>query len=96
MQQSLDAWVAMWDDTHQRFAIDGRRVYLTGFSGGARVAIYFAHSCRDCVAGVIACGAGFPRGVIPSADTHFPIFAIAGFDDFNFLEIKYLDEALAW
>lgn len=95
MQQSLDAWVAMWDDTHQRFVIDGRRVYLTGFSGGARVAVYFARSCRDCIAGVIACGAGFPQGISPAADLHFTLFAIAGFDDFNFPEIRNLDEALA-
>src|SRR5213075_3114961 len=53
MQQSLDAWVAMWDDTHQRFNIEGQRVYVTGFSGGARVAIYFARLCKDCAAGVI-------------------------------------------
>jgi predicted esterase len=95
MQQSLDAWVAMWDDTHQRFAIDGRRVYLTGFSGGARVAIYFAHSCKDCIAGVIECGAGFPRGISPATEMHFMVFAMAGYDDFNFPEIRNLDEALA-
>ncbi|MDQ2856919.1 MAG: dienelactone hydrolase family protein [Acidobacteriota bacterium] len=95
MQQSLDAWVAMWDDTHQRFAIDKRRVYVTGFSGGARVAIYFARACSDCVSGVIACGAGFPNGISPSPDLHFTVFAIAGFDDFNFPEIRKLDEALA-
>jgi predicted esterase len=95
MQQSLDAWVAMWDDTHQRFAIDKRRVYVTGFSGGARVAIHFARACSDCISGVIACGAGFPNGVSPSPDLHFTVFAISGFDDFNFPEIKRLDEALA-
>ena len=29
---------ALWTDSHERFAIDDRRVYTTGFSGGARVA----------------------------------------------------------
>ena len=28
----------LWGDTHARIAIDPRRVYTTGFSGGARVA----------------------------------------------------------
>ncbi len=50
---------AVWKDTHARFNIDEKRVYATGFSGGARVANSFAASCRGCVAGVIACGAGF-------------------------------------
>jgi dienelactone hydrolase/TolA-binding protein len=94
MQGSLDAWVAMWDDTHQRFAIDARRVYVTGFSGGARVAIYFAKLCGDCIAGVIACGAGFPQGVTPSSDLKFVLFGAAGVDDFNFPELRNLDAAL--
>ena len=33
-----DAVSAMWGDTHVRLAIDDRRVYAAGFSGGARVA----------------------------------------------------------
>lgn len=95
MQQSMDAWVAMWDDTHQRFSIDARRVYVTGFSGGARVAIYFARLCVDCIAGVIACGAGFPQGVAPSSDLKFVLYGVAGVDDFNFPELRNLDAALA-
>src|SRR3954465_510325 len=94
IQQSNDAWVAMWDDTHERFAIDSQRVYAAGFSGGARVAIYFALLCRDCIAGVIACGAGFPQGIQPSSDLRFKIFGVAGVDDFNFLELRDLDAAL--
>ncbi|HYE75428.1 MAG TPA: hypothetical protein VEF04_18935, partial [Blastocatellia bacterium] len=33
---------AFWNDTQTRFAIDERRVYATGMSGGARVASSFA------------------------------------------------------
>lgn len=95
MQQSLDAWVAMWDDTHQRFSLDAKRIYLTGFSGGARTAIYFAKACRDCIAGVIAGGAGFPVGVTPSSDLKFVLYGVAGYDDFNFPELRNLDGALA-
>ena len=50
----------LWADTHARFSIDDQRVYLAGFSGGARVAISVAFWLKDRVAGVIACGGGFP------------------------------------
>jgi predicted esterase len=95
MKLSLDAGKAMWKDTHERFAIDERRTYVTGFSGGARVAIFLASYCNDCVAGVIACGAGFPEEVKPSASMHFLFFGTAGTDDFNFAEMKSLPDPLS-
>ena len=94
-QLAVDAWNAVVKDTHERFAIDDNRVYATGFSGAARAAIYLAMSCRDCISGVIACGAGFPAGVIPSPALHFAVFSVAGVEDFNFPEVKDLDDALA-
>ena len=95
LQLSVDAWNAIVKDTHERFAIDDNRVYATGFSGAARAAIYLATRCNDCIAGVIACGAGFPAGVTPSPALHFAIFSVAGIEDFNFPEVKDLDDALA-
>lgn len=95
LQQSVDAWNAIVKDTHERFAIDDERVYATGFSGAARAAIYLAMSCRDCISGVIACGAGFPAGITPSPALHFAVFGVAGVEDFNFPEVKDLDDALA-
>ena len=53
----------LWGDTHARIAIDPRRVYTTGFSGGARVASGMGLRSRDQVAGVIAFGAGLPSAV---------------------------------
>jgi predicted esterase len=94
-QLAVDAWNALVKDTHERFAIDDDRVYATGFSGAARAAIYLATRCRDCISGVIACGAGFPAGVIPSRALHFAVFSVAGVEDFNFPEVKDLDDALA-
>jgi tetratricopeptide (TPR) repeat protein len=44
---------------------------------------------------VIASGAGFPEGVEPSAKVHFAVFGAAGIEDFNFPEMKLLDEKLA-
>jgi hypothetical protein len=40
---------ALLTDTEARFPIDSRRVYATGFSGGARVATGLAMGCRGCV-----------------------------------------------
>lgn len=94
VQASLDSWNAITRDTTARFALDDGRAYAAGFSGGARVAILFASQCNDCLAGVIAVGAGFPEGVEPSAKMHFALFGVAGIEDFNFHEVKSLDEKL--
>src|SRR4030095_13564057 len=42
MDVAVNAWNAMQIDSHQRFAIDDERIYATGFSGGARVAVHIA------------------------------------------------------
>jgi dienelactone hydrolase len=94
LRPSLDAAAALWDDTHARFSIDERRVHAAGFSGGARLAVRFGYLCRGCLAGVVACGAGFPSDIKPSAAVPFPVYAVAGIDDFNFPELKNLDDAL--
>ena len=65
---------AMLKDTRKRFSIDEKRIYTTGFSGGARVATRVASSCTGCVAGVIACGAGFPSDIKPSSRTGFVLY----------------------
>src|SRR5258706_13948763 len=78
----------------ERFAVAAPRAYATGFSGGARRAYFSAVRCQGCFAGVIACGAGLPAGVTPSPAFHFAIFSTVGIEDFNFAEVKTVDEAL--
>ncbi|HYO63878.1 MAG TPA: hypothetical protein VER08_09625 [Pyrinomonadaceae bacterium] len=95
VQPSLEATKAMWDDTHARLSIDERRVYAAGFSGGARTAVRLAYLCRNCLAGVVAVGGGFPVGVEPSREVTFALFGVAGTDDFNFPEMRRLDDTLA-
>jgi len=90
---AITAWNAMQTDSHQRFAIDDERLYATGFSGGARVATGIAIACK-CLAGVIANGAGFPINVSPSQAMHFVYFSAAGIDDFNYAELRNLEEPL--
>ena len=90
---AVNAWNAMQIDTHRRFAIDDERMYATGFSGGARAAIRVAIGCK-CLAGVIAGGAGFPVDLGPSPEMKIVFFAVAGIDDFNYPEVKSLEEPL--
>lgn len=89
-----DIIAALWQDTHERLAIDARRVYTTGMSGGARVATSVAIGLKDYIAGVIACGAGFPYAKAPQKDFRFAFFGIAGIEDFNLLELRQLEEPL--
>jgi len=80
----------LWSDTHQRFAIDERRVYTTGFSGGARVASAIALSYRGAVAGVIAASGGPRPNFNPLPVNQFAFFGTAGTEDFNFTEMQQL------
>jgi len=86
---------AMWKDTRQRFAVDSRRIYAAGFSGGARVATRFHMLTSKTCAGIIACGAGLPidfgdlGSLKPAA-----WYGIIGLSDFNNYELLELDKAL--
>jgi tetratricopeptide (TPR) repeat protein len=84
-----EAAQAMFDDTHARLSIDDRRIYLAGFSGGARLSAELAQHCA-CAAGVILAGAGFQ----PAAQDSFVVFSVIGSYDFNYGEMIALDESL--
>lgn len=85
-------FTSFWQDVHTRFNVDPQRTYAAGFSGGARLAAAFASRCSGCLAGVIACGAGFPADSKPDSSTSFAYFGVAGVDDFNFSEMWELDK----
>lgn len=85
---------AMMQDVTTRFAVDTRRMYTTGFSGGARVAVMVALLCGDCIAGVFGQGAGFPASAPPSKEARFSYFAAVGELDFNHAEVLNLAEEL--
>ncbi len=89
------ALMAMWNDAVGRFAIDGRRVYVTGFSGGGRAAVDIAYKLPGRIAGVIGAGAGFADGQAPTRDPPFLYFGTVGDRDFNYYEMRQLDEKLA-
>lgn len=94
MPLSAEAAQAMLGDVTTRFAIDDKRVYLTGFSGGARVATAIAMRLPGRIAGVIGCGAGFATGVEPSSSLPFVYYGTVGTEDLNYPEMKQLDRAL--
>lgn len=85
---------AMWKDTRERFTVDSRRIYATGFSGGARVASRFHDKTGKSCAGIIACGAGVAEdfgdlgSLKPAA-----WYGIIGLADFNYYELLDLETA---
>ena len=88
------AIAALIEDTRNRLSIDEKRIYTTGFSGGARVATRVASSCNGCIAGVIACGAGFPSDITATSATSFVFYGTVGNEDFNYPEMKRLEGKL--
>jgi dienelactone hydrolase len=90
---SAAAVLAMWPDLGRRFSIDPNRIYVTGMSGGARVAMQVALGKHNNIAGVIASSAGYPDSR-PRTTVPFAVFATAGKEDFNYLEMRQLDRKL--
>jgi len=77
----------LFEDSQIKLAINPSRIYLTGFSGGARVACMIAQS-KPGIKGVIACSAGFQPTKKPLG---FQYIGIAGTQDMNYLEMRQLN-----
>jgi dienelactone hydrolase len=90
----LEATQATVNDVQTRVSIDPRRIYLAGFSGGARASSQIALLCK-CVAGVLLNGAGFSNSQSLASDAPFPVYSAIGVLDFNYSEVIPLQEALA-
>lgn len=95
LKPSLEAIAALLEDTQARLSVDTQRIYGAGFSGGARTALRVHQLCRQCMAGVVAVGAGYPPDMKPTAPLALALFAAAGSDDYNFPELKALDATFA-
>lgn len=76
-------------DLNRRFSIDPHRIWLTGFSGGARVAASLAQNHPD-IAGVLGCAAGFQA----QSSDRFDYLGFVGMEDFNYLEMRHLSNIL--
>jgi len=91
---NVKALQAMWTDTHARFRIDDRRVYLAGFSGTVRSACTLARGVPGSIAGIIGAGAGFPYPAPPKKGDPFVFFGTVGDKDFNWYEVMDLEPSL--
>ena len=82
------AAAAMLKDVEERFNVDQGRIYASGFSGGSRFATAFAVKEKK-ISGVVGCGAGLPndRNYLPSANSGFLYYGLAGTLDMNYLEM---------
>jgi pimeloyl-ACP methyl ester carboxylesterase len=88
---SFTSAAAMLQDVEERFTVDQKRIYAAGFSGGSRFAMAFAVKEKR-ISGVIGCGAGLPndRNYLPSGNSDFIYYGLAGTRDMNYLEMHDL------
>jgi tetratricopeptide (TPR) repeat protein len=91
-EPNLKAIQALWPEVHERYAVDERRVYAAGMSGGGHVA-YLLGKSTDGLAGVIASGSRLIEDHLQG--TSFAMFAAAGDRDFNYQEMRAVDEFVA-
>jgi tetratricopeptide (TPR) repeat protein len=70
------------DDVSSKPGVSKDRIYIAGFSGGARMAFEFAR--HSAVKGVLMCSAG--PNIQSLAELPCPIYMIGGTTDFNFPE----------
>ena len=96
-----EALRAMIADANDRLGVDGRRLYLAGFSGTARIGWVVASTLSDHVAGLIGVGAGFPPALETMMRTDartlpasFSFWGGAGRLGFNHDEVRRLDATL--
>lgn len=89
----LSAAGAMWRDVATRFSIDPKRVYTTGFSGGARVATEVALR-TGAVAGVFAHGGSFRERDAVEGPIPFVFVGASGLTDMNHREMQQTQRAL--
>jgi predicted esterase len=92
-KENARAALAVWTDFRGRFPLDERRVYASGFSGGARSASVFPPVIGRAIAGVIGCGAGLSPTVKAGDLKAEAYFGLVGLADFNYAEMKRLDLA---
>lgn len=91
MADNFTAAAAMLLDVEERYNVDHKRIFAAGFSGGSRFATAFAVKEKR-ISGVIGCGAGLPnnRKYLPSGNSDFLYYGLAGSRDMNYLEMHDL------
>lgn len=82
-KESSKLFGSLIKETKSRFVIDENRLFVAGFSGGAKLAIAFAQELPNII-GVAACGGSLP--IPPDYTPNFYFAGIVGNQDFNYLE----------
>ena len=85
-------WSALKDDLPKRVNVNPDRIYLCGFSGGAKVATFIALH-HPGISGVIANGAGL-ADITTAGNFNFSFTAIAGNGDMNMTDLVSIDNVL--
>jgi hypothetical protein len=82
------------EDVRARLRLDERRLYLAGFSGGARAATVFAAGRAVRFAGVVAGGAGLSEDIQPGSIRGAYHLGVVGALDPNYRGMRELDGRL--
>jgi predicted esterase len=92
---SVESFVAIYNDLVKRYTIDPERIWVAGFSGGARAGAAIATTYGE-IKGVIGCGAGFASDEQIITNKKQAYAAVVGTGDMNYSELldnsHYLDE----
>jgi dienelactone hydrolase len=80
----------LFSDSQQRLSINTNRIYVIGFSGGARVANALCIT-NGSIAGVICCGAASPAANNKDPRSNYTFLGICGNQDFNYIEMRKYD-----
>ena len=94
LRSVVKAMQSVWQDVIRRFRINRKRIYASGFSGGARVATFFSQVIQHPVQGIIGCGAGLSAAIKPDQLQGPLYYGLVGFSDFNYHEMHNLDLTL--
>ncbi len=93
-QSSVASIKAILNDISEKYKLDKERIWLSGFSGGARVASSYAVT-DERIKGVIACGAGFAGEEFISGSHAVSFAGIVGYGDMNFEELTGIGQQLS-
>ncbi|MBC2837743.1 hypothetical protein [Robiginitalea sp. SC105] len=89
-EQNFEIANRLFSEIFGSYPIDERRIYLSGFSGGSRLAASIAVLTGQ-MAGVIGCGAGFDTSsnYLPGPGADFLYAGIVGRQDMNYPEMHH-------
>lgn len=77
--------LGLLNEAETQYKIDENRIYLCGFSGGAKVAMMYGLNMPE-ISGVVACGGSIAPSHKP--DSSFCFVGMVGNKDFNYLDMQ--------